>query len=96
MRQFTHRQPTADIRIKPQIYKPDPDVNLKHHDLYARASEYDYEQPIFEAENNIAAPPNPHEIQVQTEILTQEMRKTPGIAHECPQKYFLEQTKSVT
>ena len=41
MRQFTPRQPPADIRITPQEYKPDPDVSLKHDDLYARAWEYD-------------------------------------------------------
>ena len=37
MRQFSPRQPPADIRIKPQEYKPDPDEILKHGDLYARA-----------------------------------------------------------
>ena len=39
MRQFTPRQSPADIRIKPQENQPDPDVSLKHDDLYARAWE---------------------------------------------------------
>ena len=41
MRQFTPRQPPADTQIKPQEDKPDPEVILKHGDLYARAWEYD-------------------------------------------------------
>ena len=57
MRQFAPREPPADIRVKPQEYKTDPEVSLNHDDLYARASEYDYERPIFDAENNNAAPP---------------------------------------
>ena len=58
MRQFTPRQPPADIRVKPQQYEPDPEVSLNHDDLYARASEYDYEKPILDVEKNNAAPPN--------------------------------------
>ena len=37
MRQFTPRQPPADIPIKPQGYKSDPEVSLHQDDLYARA-----------------------------------------------------------
>ena len=58
MRQFTPRQPPADITVKPQEYKSDPEVSLNHDDLYARAWECDYEQPIFDAENDNKAPPN--------------------------------------
>ena len=83
MRQFTPRQPPADIRITPQQYKPDPDVSLKHDDLYARVWEYDYEQPIFDAENSNATPPNSQEIPVQSDFSTEEMRNTPGTTHEC-------------
>ena len=50
IRQFAPRQPPTDVRITPQVYKPDPDVSLKHDDLYARAWEYDYEKPIFDVE----------------------------------------------
>ena len=52
MRQFTPHQPPADITVKPQEYKSDPEVSLNHDDLYARAWEYDFEQPIFDAEND--------------------------------------------
>ena len=33
MRQFTPRQPPADIVVKPQEYKSDPEVSLIHDDL---------------------------------------------------------------
>ena len=48
MRQFTPHQPPADITVKPQEYKSDPEVSLHHDHLYARAWEYDFEQPIFD------------------------------------------------
>ena len=64
MRQFTPRQPPADITLEPQEYKSDPEVSLHHDDLYARAWEYEFEQPIFDAENDKAAPPNLQEIPV--------------------------------
>ena len=83
MRQFTPRQPPADIRVKPQEDKPDPEVSLNHDDLYARAWEYHYEQPIFDAENNNATQPNSHEIQVQSDFSTEERKNTPGRTHEC-------------
>ena len=71
MRQFTPRQPPADIRVKPQEYQPDPEVSFNHDDLYAKAWEYDYEQPIFDAENKNAAPPNSHKILVQSDFPTE-------------------------
>ena len=86
--QFTARQPPADIRVKPQEYKPDPEVSLNHDDLYARAWEYDYEQPIFDVENNNAAPPNSQEIPIQFDVSTEEMRNTPGTTHECSPEIF--------
>ena len=81
MRQFTPRQPPADITVKPQEYKPDPEVSLHHDDLYARAWEYDYDQPIFDIENDNAVPPNSQEIPVQSDFSTEEMRNTPGKPH---------------
>ena len=83
MRQFTPRQPPADITVKAQEYKTDPEVSLNHDDLYARAWEYDFQQPIFEAENDHAAPPNPQEIPTQSDFSMEEMRNTPGNPHVC-------------
>ena len=88
MRQFTPRQQPADITVKPQEYKSDPEVSLYHDDLYARAWEYDIEQPIFDAENDNAAPPNQREIPLQSDFSTEEMRNTQGATHECSPQIF--------
>ena len=88
MRQFTPRQPPDDIRITPLEWKPNPEVSLKHDDLYARAWECEYEKPIFDAEKNNAQPPNSPEILIQSDLSTAEMRKTPGTAHECISEIF--------
>ena len=88
MRQFTPRQPPADIVVKPQDYKSDPEVSLHHDDLYARAWEYDFEQPMFDAENDKAAPPNLQEIPLQSDYSTEEMRNTPGNPHVCSPEIF--------
>ena len=58
-------------------------MSLNHDDLYARAWEYDFEQPIFDAENDNAVPPNQREIPVQSDFSTEEMRNTPGSPHVC-------------
>ena len=83
MRQFTPRQPAADIQVKPQELKSDPEVSLNHDDLCARAWEYDDEQLIFGAENNSAAPPTSQEVLTQSDFSTEEMRNTPGATHKC-------------
>ena len=88
IRQFTARQPPADIKVKPQQYKSDPEVSLHHDDLYARAWEYDFDQPIFDAENDKAAPPNLHEIPLQSDYSTEEIRNTPGNPHVCSPEIF--------
>ena len=84
MRQFTPRQPPADLPVKPQEYKSDPEVSLNYDDLYARAWEYDYDQPIFDADRS-----NPPEIHVQSDFSTEEMKNTPGTANECSPEIFL-------
>ena len=88
MRQFTPRQPPADITVKTQEYKSDPEMSLHHDDLYARAWEYDYDQPIFDNENDNAVPPNSQEILVQPDFSTEEMRNTPGKPHVCSPEIF--------
>ena len=87
-RQFTHRQPPADTTVKHQEYKSDPEVSLHHNDLYARAWEDDFEQPIFDAENDKAAPSNLQEIPLQSEYSTEEIRNTPGNPHVCSPLIF--------
>ena len=63
-------------------------MSLNHDGLYARAWECDYEQPIFDAENDNAAPPNLQENPVQTDFSTEEMRNTPGNPHVCSPEIF--------
>ena len=84
MRQFTPRQPPAAIRVNPHEYKPDPEVSINHDDLYARAWEYHYEQPIFDAENDNSVSPKQPETPIQTDLSTGKMRNTRGTTHECP------------
>ena len=97
MRQFTPHQPPADITVKPQKYKSDPEFSFHHDDLYARAWEYDFEQPIFNAKNDKAAQPNFHEIPLQSEYSTEEMKSTPRNPLVCsPEIFPPAQTKSVT
>ena len=88
MRQFAPHQPPADIAVKPQDYKSDPEVSLHHDDLYARAWEYNFEQPIFDAENDKATPPNIQENPLQSDYSTEEMRNTPGNPHVCSPEIF--------
>ena len=90
MRQFTPRQPPADIAVKPQEYKSDPEVSLHHDYLYARAWEYDFEQPIFDAENDKAAPLSLQEFpfSMQSEYSTEEIRNTPANPHVCSPEIF--------
>ena len=88
MRQFTPRQPPADITVKPQEYKSDPEVSLHNDDLYARAWEYDFGQPIFDTGNDKAAPLGLQEIPLQSDYSTEEMRNTPGYPHVCSPEIF--------
>ena len=88
MRHFTPRQPPADITVKPQKLKSDPEVSLHHDDLYAKAWKYNFEQPIFDAEIDKAAPPNLQEIPLQFDYSTEEIRNTRGNPHVCSPKIF--------
>ena len=88
MRQFTPRQPPADIRVNPHEYKPNPEVSINHDDLYATACEHHYEQPIFDDGNNGATQPDSHEIPIQSDLSTGEMRNTLGTTHECSPEIF--------
>ena len=68
LRQFTPRQPPADIRVNPYEYKPNPEVSINHDDLNARAWEHHYEQPIFDDGKYGAMQPDPHELPIQSDL----------------------------
>ena len=63
-------------------------MSLNHDDSYASVWEYDYEQPIFDAENDKAAPPNLQETPLHSEFSTEEMRNIRGNPHMCSPESF--------
>ena len=89
LRQFTPRQPLPDIPVTQREWQPDPDVVITHDDLYARAWECEYDEPIFDSDHNNLAAPNLPEITIRSEQTTGELRNTPGIIPENSQKLFL-------
>ena len=82
LRQFTPRQPIPDIPITPREWQPDPEVVIKHDDLYARAWECEYDEPIFDTDYNNLATPNPAELAIRSEQAADEMRSTLGTIPE--------------
>ena len=50
LRQFTARQLIPDIPITPRGWQPDPEVVITHDDLYVRAWEFEYDEPIFDSD----------------------------------------------
>ena len=82
LRQFTPRQVLPDIPITPREWQPDPEVIIKHHDLYSRTWECDYEKPIFDSNHKSLVTPNSAEITVRSKEAADEMRSTPGTKRE--------------
>ena len=82
LRHFTPRQLLPDIPITLREWQPDPEVIIKHDDLYARARECEYEKPIFDSDYNNRVTPTSPEIAVQSEEAADEMRSTPGTIRE--------------
>ena len=82
LRQFAPRQPIPDLPITPREWQPDPEVVIKHDDLYARAWECEYDEPIIDSDyNNLVTPSSP-EITIQSEQAADEMKNTPGTIPE--------------
>ena len=84
LRQFKLLQPIPDIPITPREWQPDPEVLIKHDDLYARAWECEYDEPIYESDYNHLATPCSPEITIRSEQAADEMRNTPGTIPEIP------------
>ena len=82
LRQFTPRQPPSDIPVPQPEWQPDPEVVITHDDLYARAWECEYDEPIFDSDYNNLTAPSPPEITIRSEQTADEMRNTPGITPE--------------
>ena len=58
LRQFTPHQPVPDIPIKQREWQPEPEVIIKHDDLYAGAWECENNEPIFDSDYNNLVTPN--------------------------------------
>ena len=82
LRHFTPRQPISDIPVTQREWQPDPEVVITHDDLYARAWECEYDEPIFDSDYNNLASPSPPEITIRSEQAADETRSTPGIIRE--------------
>ena len=87
-RHFTPRQSIPDIRITPREWQPDPEVLIKHDDLYARAWECEYDEPLFDSDYNKLATPSSPKVTIQSEQAADEMRITPGTIPESPPQIF--------
>ena len=78
LRQFTPRQPISDTPVTPHEWQRDPEVIIKHDDLYARAWECEYDKPIFDSDRNNLVSPNSPEVTVRSREAADETRSTPG------------------
>ena len=79
LRQFAPRQPLSDIPVTQREWQPDPEVVITHDDLYARAWECEYDEPIFDSDHNNVASPSPPESTIRSEQTADELRSTLGI-----------------
>ena len=79
LRQFTPRQPLADVPVTQREWHRDSEVVITHDDLDARAWECEYDEPIFDSDHSNLAVPSPSQITVHSEQKSDEMRNTPGI-----------------
>ena len=79
LRQLTPRQPKPDTPVTPREWQPDPEVIIKHDDLYARAWECEYDKPIFDSDRDNLVSPNPPEVTVRSAEAADETRSTPGM-----------------
>ena len=84
LRLFTPHQPIPDTPVTPREWQPDPEVNIKHDDLYARAWECEYDKPMFDSDRNNMVIPNSPEVSVRPEEAADEATSTPGTIQEDP------------
>ena len=82
LRQFTPHQPIPDTPVTPRKWQPDPEVIIKHDDLYARTWECECDKPIFDSDRDNMVVPNSPEVTAQPEEAADEKRSTPGTIQE--------------
>ena len=89
LRQFTPHQPIPDTTVTPSEWQPDPEVIIKHDDLYARAWECEYDKPIVDSDRDNLVLPNSPEVTVRLGEAADETRSTPGTIQEEPSDILL-------
>ena len=82
LRQFPPRQPIPDTPFTPREWQPDPEVIIKHDDLYARAWECENDKPIFDSDRDNLVSANSPEVTVRSGKTADETRSTPGTIQE--------------
>ena len=82
LRHVTPRQPIPDILITPRELETDPEVIIKHDDLYTRAWECEYEKPFSDSDYKNMLKPTSPEMTVRFEEVADEKKSTPGTIRE--------------
>ena len=78
LRQFTPRQPIPDTPVTPREWQPEPEVIIKHDNLYARAWECEYDKPTLDSDrDNLVSPKSP-EVTLRSGEAADQTRSTPG------------------
>ena len=87
LRQVTLHQPIPDTPVTPREWQPDPEVIIKHDDLYARSWECEYDKPIFDSDRDNTVVPNSHKVTVQPEGAVDETKSTSGTIQEDSRRF---------
>ena len=96
LRLSTTRQPTSDVQTTSQEWNPDPEVIIKHGDLYARAWDSAYETPIFDSGQQKPNNDNSPEITVRHDLSNDETCTISQIVQEeTPEVFPHEHMKEV-
>ena len=77
LRQFTPRQPIPETPVTPREWQPDPEVIIKHDDLYDRAWKCEHDKPIFDSDRDNMVIHNPPEVTIRAEEVADETKSTP-------------------
>ena len=82
LRLSTPRQPIPDVQTTSHEWKPDPEVIIKHDDLYARVWESEYETPIFDNDQHEPDRDNSPEVTVRHDLPNDETCTIRGTIQE--------------
>ena len=78
LRPATPTQPIPDVQTTSQKWNPDPELIIKHDDLYATVWETEYETPTLDKREHEPDSDNSPEITVRHDLPNDETRTIPG------------------